>query len=485
MRDYLPAQIGGIVGSYALSLIIVALVLIILSKRRRERLTNAENEAEFLRKVDKPQQVVELPPPELRYPEPPLSPRSIPRSPISLNINTNFSSPSIDQSAYVYPASPALTTRSPLGINSNVDQRVVTADKAMAQAQLEDMYKYVMEHDEAKRNGTEPPPIPVLTSDNRSSSALPAAGPSRPSTSSAAPAPTLLKKEKVKPAHLDFVPLEPEKRQSKASSIFSSLMSPKKKPKALSISSPIMTPMSGTFPRESREMNTIPPRQYAPAPPPPLPTDQLPLRASRSTQVLPLTPGGDSPDSSQSIDERLGRRPLNNHSRNTSGVPTEFEPTSANSEHSQAPLVGLPQSPKPGVNRFPTLPASPRSGRFPSSTPTLPLSPKPESSFSRPSAVRTGGTLPLRAYESSLASPTNSSFQTKQTTFERAGPLSPGFGQRTPFTGAAVPYSPYQPFSPMVPVTPSLVTKADRKRMKRLEPKTPTVAMVQSAEDMW
>jgi hypothetical protein len=30
-----------------------------------------------------------------------------------------------------------------------------------------------------------------------------------------------------------------------------------------------------------------------------------------------------------------------------------------------------------------------------------------------------------------------------------------------------------------------LVTKADRKRMRRMEPKTPTVEMVKSAEDIW
>jgi hypothetical protein len=34
-------------------------------------------------------------------------------------------------------------------------------------------------------------------------------------------------------------------------------------------------------------------------------------------------------------------------------------------------------------------------------------------------------------------------------------------------------------------MTPSLVTKADRKRMKKMEPKTPTVEMVRSEEDVW
>lgn len=50
----------------------------------------------------------------------------------------------------------------------------------------------------------------------------------------------------------------------------------------------------------------------------------------------------------------------------------------------------------------------------------------------------------------------------------------------------AVPYSPYQPFSPVVPITPGfLVTKADRKKMRRMEPKTPTLQMVKSDDDLW
>lgn len=484
--SYLPAQIGGIVGSYAISLVLVATALLLLSKRRRERLNNGENETEFLANVDKPQ-VVEEQPPLPFFPDPPLSPRSIPRSPVVLNINTNLG-PAPDHNAYVTPASPTSTTRSPLGIDPTVDQRVVTADRIMAQSQLEDMYKYVMEHDEAKRNGTTPPPIPALSGDNRSSGGHPGAGPSRPSTSGGAQPVSILKKERARPSQLNLAAPEEEKRQSKASSLFAALRSPKKKSKGVSISSPIMTPMSGTFPRESRELNTIPPRQYAPAPPPPIPTDQVSFRRpSKSSNFVPATPD-DSPVGTMSIDERLGREAAHSrmNSAAPSAAPTEPEPVSAESEHSQAPLVGLPQSPKPGVNRFPTLPASPRASRF-SPPPSLPLTPR-AGSFSRPnapSAVRTGGTLPLRAYaESSLASPTSSSIQTKQTVFERSDPLSPKDG-RTPFTGAALPYSPYQPFTPCVPVTPSLVTKADRKRMRRLEPKTPTLQMVQSSEDMW
>lgn len=225
-------------------------------------------------------------------------------------------------------------------------------------------------------------------------------------------------------------------------------------------------------------MNAIPPRQYAPAAPPPVPTNQAPYGSPafppKAHASLP-TPDI-SPESVLSIDERIGNQlPPPGHQRQISYALSERDPESATSEHSQVPLVGLPSSPKPGA-------------RFPSGTlPSLPASPKPGQTFQRanaPSAVRTGGSLPLRAYEPALASPNTIAQTTKQTVFERKGPLSPS-GAMTPHTAGAVPYSPYQPFTPCMPVTPSLITKEDRKRMRRMVPKTPTLEMVQSSEDVW
>ena len=284
------------------------------------------------------------------------------------------------------------------------------------------------------------------------------------------------RKEKSKPKSLNLNSANDDKGQSRTSSFLSALRSPKKKQvRGVSISSPIMTPQSTIFPRlEDREMDPITPRQYAPAHPPPVPADQVSFRAQErrsSNRHAPLTPPDMSPESGQSIDERIGLQlPGTSQAQSFSQAPTEADPESATSEHSQAPLVGLPSSPKPGVT-FGALPASP----------------KPGARFSRPnapSAVRTGGALPLRAYEPSMGSPSATPQTTKQTVFERKGPLSPG-GGRTPYTAGAVPYSPYQPFTPCVPITPSLVTKEDRKRMKKLVPKTPTVEMVKSSEDMW
>ncbi|KAK3316313.1 hypothetical protein B0H66DRAFT_480241 [Apodospora peruviana] len=503
LRDpaYLPAQIGGIVGSYALSLVIVAILLLALAKTRRQRLNGGDlldedptllafnpfpapfllqSEEDYKNALQSFQQPGD-------YSEPPQSPYknfSLPsNSPLSPTKSGGYPlSPAKSQHSVLTAPSPTTTILS-AGVDLSVDQTIVSRDRAMAQQQLEDMYKYVMEQEQAKEEGREyaGPPLPS------------------PSTKSTVPNTPITPggMRKNKPMNLNLS--REEKTQSRGSSILSFLKSPRKNkaPTGVSISSPIMTPMSGTFPRqeEYQEMNPMPHRAYAPPPPPPVPSvSDLPFRRAAGNN-LP-TPEM-SPVSTQSIDERidaaLARPPTREskaarreareaHSRDVSATTSgsdDHEPASAASEKSTSGLVGLPMSPKPGVNRFPSFDS-------------LPASPRPGQGFNRsraPAAIRPGGALPLRAYEPSLASPTTANQSTKQTVFTRAapGPLSPGMmtGLRTPYTGAPVPYTPYQPFSPVVPITPSLVTKADRKRMRRLEPKTPTVEMVRGTDDVW
>ncbi|KAI3396226.1 hypothetical protein diail_364 [Diaporthe ilicicola] len=538
LRDpaYLPAQIGGIVGSYAFSLVLVAIILLSLSKRRREHLRAGEDFGQWEEPIFAFQPPETLPgfksqddfhfqgqdnPPQHSF-------RELPKIHTQDHVQghvRNFSLPSptsakfstgtLEQTPYILP-SPDGSLRGRPGLDPHVDQTVVLQDRAMAQAQLEDMYKYVMEQEAAKEAGVEfkGPTFPVAGQQQK-----------QQQQQQEASSPGMLqKKGRNKPANLNLSgDAKSEKTQSRTSSILSALKSPlgkkKEKVQAISISSPIMTPMTGTFPPQyaGEEMNTIPPRHYAPAAPPPVPAGNVTFSQRRNVQMAPLTPPDDMPpDSTQSIDERLRamagngrdrdvrdeydedeeeeeRQGQNNyyHSRQQSNMTNEADPISATSETSTTPLVrnerardsrasgnsGLPSSPKPGVNRFPSLNS-------------LPSSPKPGQTFSRPnapSAVRTGGALPLRAYEPALMSPNTYDRTVKQTVFERAGPMSPGgmHTARTPHTGAPVPYSPYQPFSPVVPITPSLVTKADRKRMKRMEPKTPTLEMVQSSEDIW
>ena len=449
---YLPAQIGGIVGAYAVSLVLVAITLLALSKKRRQHLEATDEDIEFEDQKINPAYLYRS------------DVVSDPFSQASAVPNFSYPSPTKSEFAAHIPYvhhSPSSSVSGP-GIDPFVDQRIVAADRAMAQEQLEEMYKYVMEHEDAKQKGVILE-TPVPRKDYQ------------PSISERSTRTTLSKKEKVKPSNLNLsLGGDEDKTQSRTSSILSVLRSPKKRPvKGFSISSPIMTPQSGTFPRhEYQEMGPISPRHYVPPPPPPpVPavTALPPLSVMARTPGAPITPDI-SPESVQSIDERLGAQTMPyDHYRNFSQAPTEADPESATTEHSQVPLVGLPQSPK-------------RDGRFP----RLPASPKPGATFQRPnppSAVRTGGALPLRAYEPALSSPSAIAHTTKQTVFERKGPLSPTSG-RTPGT-AAVPYSPYQPFTPCMPVTPSLVTKEDRKRMRRVMPKTPTLEMVRSSEDIW
>ncbi|KAI1434785.1 hypothetical protein GGR50DRAFT_384403 [Xylaria sp. CBS 124048] len=465
---FLPAQIGAIVGSYALSLVAVAAILLCLAKIRRDHLLAGEEGLDSYEdygfKFSLP---AGLDPSgnSLGYPYP--YPSETPKSAIH-TFSYPTSTPGDPNQPYTLSGSFSTYSTSTLGINPLVDQRVVAADREMAQQQLEQMYKYVLEHEAAKEAGTpiEAPPTPLL----------------KQPPSATSPKPSILKKGKTKPSSLDLSSSEPE-RQSRGSSFLSALRSPRKKKtaKGTNISSPIMTPMSGTFPhQEAEEMSVISPRHYAP--PPPMPTHQpAHWQSSRNqgsvaTITPPDMPPDMSPESTQTIDERLGAQ--FGHLRVDSRGPTEVDPVSATSERSTTPLIGLPSSPRPTSTRFATLPGSPRPSNI------SPTSPRSTTSFSRsnaPSAVRTGGALPLRAYEAPLSSPSVQT--TKQTTFERKMPMSPGMN--TPWTGAPVPYSPYQPFSPVVPVTPSLVTKADRKRMRQQQPKTPTVNMVQSSEDIW
>lgn len=471
LRDtaFLPAQIGGIVAAYGVSLVLVAIILLALSRRRREHLRGNDIPSYVLQLPVDPkleQQIQQQFQQQFDFTNQPeghtVPPLVIPKSeyyhsgPYSARIFDvkNGAVP------YILPSPSSSAIPSTIGVSPLVDQNVVAADRAMAQQQLEEMYKYVMEHEEAKQRGI------VLESPVASPN------PQRDSTTSDKSKGLLSKKGKSKPTSLNIAAAKDEKSQSKTSALFSSLLSPKKKTsKGINISSPIMTPMSGTFPQhESREMSAIPPRHYAPAPPPPIPTDQVPFGAYNTrASGAPLTPDM-SPESVQTIDERIEASLERANRSKTALQYTERDPESATSEHSQAPLVGLPSSPKPGSTFGPSLPSSPRPG----------------ATFSRPNAptaVRTGGTLPLRAYEEQLGSPFIAGQTTKQTVFERMGPLSPT--GRTPFTANAVPYSPYQPYTPCVPITPGLVTKEDRKRMKRMVPKTPTMELVKSSEEIW
>ncbi|KAG5999777.1 hypothetical protein E4U43_001864 [Claviceps pusilla] len=449
LRDtkYLPVQIAGLIAAYGVSLVLVAITLLSLAKKRREHLQLGVNEIDY--QTPKPLYGDESPVDGVSpfsISDPPrevLTDSSHPPPPPPVQIRLNEQPLTLDANAPDIRPLPTSACHLP-------------AHNDMAESQLDEMYRHVLEHEDAMQRGVafEGPVHSGPRDDGISRSDKPVTSP---------------RKDRVKPASLKLKgAAHGDKAQSKTSAFFAALRSPRKKQiKGVHISSPIMTPQSATFPgHESQEMSAIPPRRYAPLPPPPIPTDQTPF-AAQGGKARAAAPNL-MPENIQHIDQRMNSQP---HASKMSLANSEADPVSAASEHSHTPLVGGPSWHKSDGNLS-----------F-----TLPLSPKPGATFSRantPSAVRTDGDLPLRAYEPAMGSPVAISHTTKQIVFERRGPLSPTTG-RTPMTAGAVPYSPYQPFTPVVPITPSLVTKEDRKRMKKLMPKTPTVEMVKDPDEIW
>ncbi|KAG0649871.1 hypothetical protein D0Z07_3650 [Hyphodiscus hymeniophilus] len=435
---YLPAEIGGIVGAYIFSVCIVGLAIILIGRKLRRQVSQAAKALDIEMVEPRTQAYYNGASPVTPGGGHPASPR-------------NFSWPSpekSDRNPYIFPTTGG---KSPHGADSFVDRRIVEADQEMLQRDLEDIYAHVMEQEEAKAAGVKvaemPPPPPLQ-------SASPPLPPDRSTTPK--------KIEKSRPANIDID--EPRsKNPSRASSLISSLKSPKRRGiRGLLISSPIPTPISTTFtsPGDDDE-EPLSPRYYAPAPPPPVPKDQVPYTHVRKTsQSSPVSP-------TRSIAEQLspyGTQQFHRPNPSQTSVHSR-DPASASSATSQTPLFpaqSLRQPPYPNK-----------------STSTVNLPPSNNSSVRQ---------LPLRQFEPAIQSP-SFSYTTKTTVLERQNPLSPGLttggGPRTPWSAGATPYSPYQPFSPMMPITPRLVTKQDRKMMKKMQPRTPTLEMIQSEDDLF
>lgn len=438
---YLPAEIGGIVGAYVLVVFVIGIALLSIGRRLRLQTTVAKVARE-----------VEILPAPATYMYP------SPISPGSGATQKNFSWPSpekTDRNPYIFPS----TNRSPISptIDSSVDLRIVEANKENLNRGLEDLYAHVMAQEEAKAAG-KPPPEVSLPRDHFPMQQLPPASSQRQLT-----------KEKPKPLGLNVD--KPQKTQSRASSIISSLKSPRKSKglKGLQISSPIPTPLSQTFPRDyASDEEPLSPISYNLPPPPPIPKDQVPYTHSRnnssnaSTDPSPVSPGA-------SIAEQLAYahpRQYQHHSRNPSQT----------SVASRDINVGLPSNPA-------------RKAALPSLVTRTATPPRPQqqsTASNPPSNNNSTRTLPFRAFDppAGLASPSFSN-STKTTVLERTAPalLSPGL--KTPWTAGVVPYSPYQPQTPMTPFSPRLVTKEERKMKKKLEGRAPVLEMIKSEDELW
>jgi hypothetical protein len=502
-------SIGCVAAAYVGVLALVGTIIASLSPIRKRALVNGIEEAQAAAVATKLAQAnaaaAPLKSPPIKPPpiSPPIkSPTHAPNFSYPSPRNGTFA-PNVDggtiqtsghHQAHLSHSSICLTpTSDPLA-----ERQEVMESRSQAHEQLADLYKLVLQQDEERAASQNNSP----QNSNQNSPTDPVHAFSR---SEAYKEQSLTKRNKAKPASLSLDKGDGDKRKSKGSALLSALLSPKRKSKGLSISSPLMTPMSAAMSHhETQEMHPLSPRHYIPMPPPPVPTgigagmDQyvpdsprtidarmshrLAPRASKASfgyQEQQYTTEEQEEEQEQeeaepeeqpsSIEGRLGLPGIKSsgmHGRRPADI--NVSPISIESHNSQTPLVGLPLSPKPGSVRFSGLPQSPKPGATFQSQISTPRS---------QTAVRTNGALALRAYEPSGDAVT--SLQYKQTVFERTGMLSPAS------PGTAVPYTPYQPFTPCIPMTPSLVTKQDRKRMKKLEPKTPTVEMVQSSEEIW
>jgi hypothetical protein len=460
----LPFEISGIIGAYLLSLFFVAVGIFFARRKLRRRIAPAykSRDIEMLdTNLAHSHKIFDTGSPQSKLQDP---------SPVSpIRVYTNFSWPAQEKSPeenvgphpYVYPpvsphsaASPYSTTQPSLG-DPNVDARIVERDQHHMERDLEDIYAHVMEQDEARAAGisvAELPPPPQL----------------RPGGPTPVPAPARLgspskKIEKPRPSNIVLSDENKPSRTSRASSIISSIISPRKSAfkKELHISSPIQSPKDASYNREgtAEEREPLTPRFYAPLPPPPVPTDQVPFQSPRQN--------------SQSSVESYSRTIAQQLEPNGPSAPSAFpKTTSPVSFSSQMTGATLPSSPKPQQSHFPLSIHTP----------------------SPSSAASSTRQLPFRQFQPALTSPSFSSFQqsTKTTVFERTapdrsrGPATGGLRSGTPWSPGAVPYSPYQPFSPVIPVTPRLVTKDDRKMMKKQEKKLGIVPRPELVDDdLW
>lgn len=481
-KALLPLQISGIVGAYLICVCIVGIALFFIGKKRTRDFEIAEKALDI--ELEMRESRVLAPINTSPYPQAPLSPLRSPR---------NFSRPSWPaqeknfenhQTPYVFPGR-ATSPRSPVSNyspqtpvgsigNPNVDARIMERDQHMLQRDLEDIYAHVMEQDEAKAKGIDVGTLPLPP---HIQAAGPVPGPAAQQQRNIdSSSPPVKKIEKRRPSNMN---LSEEKPRSRSSSIISALMSPRKSkaPKMpMQISSPIASPaLYSRFDTKAIEEDAEPlaPRYYAPAPPPPVPTDQVPSYHTRQTSDLK------SP--TRTIAERLGP-----------GPPVSF-PMRNPSQNSNSSAYPHRQNPSQTSFSSQTRDHQPEPSSAISATSTTPFAKAPSPGPTPIQASTSTRALPFRQFEPALTSPSYSSFaqSTKTTVLERSdrqnGPRTGGLG--TPFSAGAVPYSPYQPFSPMMPITPRLVTKEERKMKEKMMRKalgSPVPKeMVKSSDELW
>lgn len=387
-KQRLPYEICGLVGGYVLTVLIWGVLLLTVGRKMRRKALQPPPALEFEQELK----------PIGGFMETPISPTSV-RSATSW-MRKFKRGESLSGST---PVSPVV--QSPMSF----DQKVLDADKARAQDDMERLYAAVMDHD-AKKHSRQTSQVtveeevrpPMIRSERRRPSAISTTQRAPTESSPTSPIKAIyppdfnnnmaapLPHSRNSSLRAEHPPPSPRSILSKPSRL-SSASKPDKSArfnlKNLRISGPIQS--YGGAPPDDEARTPLSPRFYPNPGAPPSPPTQPPT---------PSTP---------------------------------YSPTEP-SEIARAQTLRIP---------LPTSPSHQNTARSPTRSPTAPL--------------------PFRSYAAATG-PLSPGIQT--TVLDRRPDK---LSLQTPRTGVPfTPYSPYMPFTPVTPVTPHLVTKRERRRRK-------------------
>lgn len=457
-KSLLGAQIGAIVGSYVLFIVILGTFLALVGRRLRADALTARGTSDIEMAGTAFQRA---------FDPSPISPNPSSASPGGKSAAPNFSWPSPTKQNF-----------------SGFDERIIQEDKEKRERDMERLYAAVMEHEasgggrgggsntssvvELKRYQQQKQPAPLsISKDNGGNAGL---------------TPKLKSPSLLRALRSPKQKLSPEKQDHSRPPSFTSTSSSSRRKgsgvRGLTISGPVPT-STPTFSLPSTgaasDEESLTPRYPPPTPPPqqgqsrtthsPMTTPPRPTTAGSSASPPPPPPSSTGSPSRRGLANRQAALP------NLTIPPTSRTP----------PRIITT------INTSSTS-TSPQSKANYSSTPSSPASPTSVSS------------LPLRSLNNALATAAAggmgthhpSAHTTKLTILERTTP-SPAMGGAAPRTGAsmlspgAVPYSPYMPFTPVTPITPGLVSKKDRKAREKREGRRGRLVteLVRGEDEMW
>ncbi|KAL8742000.1 MAG: hypothetical protein Q9190_005454 [Brigantiaea leucoxantha] len=460
IRDpaYLPGQIGAIIGSYLLSVLIISVGLLLVGRRLR-RAAQASPSTLAMEMM----QPVQADVPKAFDPSP-ISPASKnpygPSPQDTLDMKSNWPSPDKSRTPGRWPSIKKHSYQP--SVQSSVvtfDDSVIEDDKAKNQQEMERLYAAVMEHDEEKstlsvhRSGGSQPQHPAELQHLRTTTSIPqpATEPSRTDTKSPARTLTASPKKSIRPS-----PIMTHSRNSSRSSFGS--FGKKRGVRNLPISPPMGSPeIAPNNVNEYGETEPLSPRLYNPGPPPPTP------------------PHRESNRKVEEDNDRALPSPRKSSFRDILSAPRTSIPK----------IQTVPEAPDSGERNNSSHQSPPKESAKAKRAPA-PLTLRTENSFgsSGPLPLRSAP-LPFRNLNHSRAADRPPSM-IKATVLERK---CQDHRLGTPRTGVpATPYSPYMPYTPLTPLTPGrLVTREERKKREKEEGRR--VATVEDAVEeegeMW